>query len=327
MSTRTMTNTTSDNRKKLLSKEWLIEQKSLIALLFLVVVVSFLNPNFFTVDNLLNILRQTSVNAIIAVGMTLVILTAGIDLSVGSVLALCGAFAATLVAMEVPVLVAVPTALLAGAALGAISGIIIAKGKVQAFIATLVTMTLLRGVTMVYTDGRPISTGFTDTADTFAWFGTGYALGIPVPVWLMVVVFAGAWYLLNHTRFGRYVYAVGGNESATRLSGINVDRVKIGMYAICGLLAALAGIIVTSRLSSAQPTAGMGYELDAIAAVVLGGTSLMGGKGRIMGTLIGALIIGFLNNALNLLDVSSYYQMIAKAVVILLAVLVDNKNK
>ncbi|EPP5679716.1 ribose ABC transporter permease [Vibrio cholerae] len=327
MSTRTMTNTTSDNRKKLLSKEWLIEQKSLIALLFLVVVVSFLNPNFFTVDNLLNILRQTSVNAIIAVGMTLVILTAGIDLSVGSVLALCGAFAATLVAMEVPVLVAVPTALLAGAALGAISGIIIAKGKVQAFIATLVTMTLLRGVTMVYTDGRPISTGFTDTADTFAWFGTGYALGIPVPVWLMVVVFAGAWYLLNHTRFGRYVYAVGGNESATRLSGINVDRVKIGVYAICGLLAALSGIIVTSRLSSAQPTAGMGYELDAIAAVVLGGTSLMGGKGRIMGTLIGALIIGFLNNALNLLDVSSYYQMIAKAVVILLAVLVDNKNK
>ncbi|WP_376764937.1 ribose ABC transporter permease [Vibrio cholerae] len=327
MSTRTMTNTTSDNRKKLLSKEWLIEQKSLIALLFLVVVVSFLNPNFFTVDNLLNILRQTSVNAIIAVGMTLVILTAGIDLSVGSVLALCGAFAATLVAMEVPVLVAVPTALLTGAALGAITGIIIAKGKVQAFIATLVTMTLLRGVTMVYTDGRPISTGFTDTADTFAWFGTGYALGIPVPVWLMVVVFAGAWYLLNHTRFGRYVYAVGGNESATRLSGINVDRVKIGVYAICGLLAALAGIIVTSRLSSAQPTAGMGYELDAIAAVVLGGTSLMGGKGRIMGTLIGALIIGFLNNALNLLDVSSYYQMIAKAVVILLAVLVDNKNK
>ncbi|EIV8498952.1 ribose ABC transporter permease [Vibrio parahaemolyticus] len=327
MSTKTMSKPTETISKKLFTKEWLIEQKSLIALLFLIVVVSFLNPNFFTVDNILNILRQTSVNAIIAVGMTLVILTAGIDLSVGSVLALCGAFAASLIAMEVSVLIAVPTALLAGAALGAISGIIIAKGKVQAFIATLVTMTLLRGVTMVYTDGRPISTGFTDTADAFAWFGTGYALGIPVPVWLMVVVFAAAWYLLNHTRFGRYVYALGGNESATRLSGINVDRVKIGVYAICGMLAALAGIIVTSRLSSAQPTAGMGYELDAIAAVVLGGTSLMGGKGRIMGTLIGALIIGFLNNALNLLDVSSYYQMIAKAVVILLAVLVDNKNK
>ncbi|PML77423.1 ribose ABC transporter permease [Enterovibrio norvegicus] len=320
------TNTQADS-KKLFSKAWLIEQKSLIALLFLIVVVSFLSPNFFTVDNILNILRQTSINAIIAVGMTLVILTAGIDLSVGSVLALCGAFAASLIAMEVPVLIAVPTALFAGAVLGAISGIIIAKGKVQAFIATLVTMTLLRGVTMVYTEGRPISTGFTDTADAFAWFGTGYALGIPVPVWLMVIVFAAVWYLLNHTRFGRYIYALGGNESATRLSGIDVDKVKIGAYAICGLLAALAGIIVTSRLSSAQPTAGMGYELDAIAAVVLGGTSLMGGKGRIMGTLIGALIIGFLNNALNLLDVSSYYQMIAKAVVILLAVMVDNKNK
>ncbi|EHK9047339.1 ribose ABC transporter permease [Vibrio vulnificus] len=328
MSSEIMSKSKSNETKRTwISKEWLIEQKSLIALLFLIVVVSFLNPNFFTIDNILNILRQTSVNAIIAVGMTLVILTAGIDLSVGSVLALCGAFAASLVAMEVPVLIAVPTALLAGAALGAISGVIIAKGKVQAFIATLVTMTLLRGVTMVYTDGRPISTGFTDTADAFAWFGTGYALGIPVPVWLMVIVFAAAWYLLNHTRFGRYVYALGGNESATRLSGINVDKVKIGVYAICGLLAALAGIIVTSRLSSAQPTAGMGYELDAIAAVVLGGTSLMGGKGRIMGTLIGALIIGFLNNALNLLDVSSYYQMIAKAAVILLAVMVDNKNK
>ncbi|EOD9418461.1 ribose ABC transporter permease [Vibrio campbellii] len=327
MSTNTMSKPNETGSKKLFTKEWLIEQKSLIALIFLIVVVSFLNPNFFTVDNILNILRQTSVNAIIAVGMTLVILTAGIDLSVGSVLALCGAFAASMIALEVPVLIAVPTALFAGAALGAISGIIIAKGKVQAFIATLVTMTLLRGVTMVYTDGRPISTGFTDTADAFAWFGTGYALGIPVPVWLMVIVFAAALYLLNHTRFGRYVYALGGNESATRLSGINVDRVKIGVYAICGMLAALAGIIVTSRLSSAQPTAGMGYELDAIAAVVLGGTSLMGGKGRIMGTLIGALIIGFLNNALNLLDVSSYYQMIAKAVVILLAVLVDNKNK
>ncbi|EMK3304917.1 ribose ABC transporter permease [Vibrio vulnificus] len=328
MSSEIMSKSKSNETKRTwISKEWLIEQKSLIALLFLIVVVSFLNPNFFTVDNILNILRQTSVNAIIAVGMTLVILTAGIDLSVGSVLALCGAFAASLVAMEVPVFIAVPTALLAGAALGAISGVIIAKGKVQAFIATLVTMTLLRGVTMVYTDGRPISTGFTDTADAFAWFGTGYALGIPVPVWLMVIVFAAAWYLLNHTRFGRYVYALGGNESATRLSGINIDKVKIGVYAICGLLAALAGIIVTSRLSSAQPTAGMGYELDAIAAVVLGGTSLMGGKGRIMGTLIGALIIGFLNNALNLLDVSSYYQMIAKAAVILLAVMVDNKNK
>lgn len=323
----TQNQSTSEKKQKWLSKEWLVEQKSLIALLLLVVVVSFLNPDFFTVNNLLNILRQTSVNAIIAVGMTFVILTAGIDLSVGSVLALSGAFAASMIALQIPVIVAVPASLLAGALLGALSGIIIAKGKVQAFIATLVTMTLLRGVTMVYTEGRPISSGFTKTADVFSWFGTGYVLGIPVPVWLMVIVFAVAWYLLTQTRFGRYVYALGGNESATRLSGINVDRVKMAVYAISGLLSALAGIIVTSRLSSAQPTAGTGYELDAIAAVVLGGTSLMGGKGKIMGTLIGALIIGFLNNALNLLDVSSYYQMIAKAVVILAAVLVDNKNK
>ncbi len=315
------------NSRRWFSKEWLIAQKSLIALLVLIAVVSALSPNFFTVDNLLNILRQTSVNAIIAVGMTLVILTAGIDLSVGSVLALCGAFAASMVSMELSIFITLPAILLAGFALGGISGIIVAKGRVQAFIATLVTMTLLRGVTMVYTGGRPISTGFTDAGDIFAWFGTGYVFGIPVPVWLMAMTFLGAWYLLNHTRFGRYIYAVGGNEAAARLSGINVARVKMGVYAICGMLSALAAIIVTSRLSSAQPTAGTTYELDAIAAVVLGGTSLAGGKGAIMGTLIGALIIGFLNNALNLLDVSSYYQMIAKASVILLAVLVDNKHK
>ena len=324
MSVQTMKGQTSSSRY--FSKAWLLEQKSLIALLVLIAVVSFLNPNFFMLDNLLNILRQTSVNAIIAVGMTLVILTAGIDLSVGSVLALCGAVAATMVGLELPVYVVIPAALALGAALGGISGVIIAKGKVQAFIATLVTMTLLRGATLVYTDGRPVITGFSDAADSFAWLGTGYLFGIPVPIWLMALVFIAAWYMLNHTRMGRYIYALGGNEAATRLSGINVDRVKIAVYALCGLLAALAGLIVTSRLSSAQPTAGTGYELDAIAAVVLGGTSLAGGKGRIMGTLIGALIIGFLNNALNLLDVSSYYQMIAKAVVILLAVLVDNKS-
>ncbi|WMC11556.1 ribose ABC transporter permease [Oceanimonas pelagia] len=320
-------NTALNSGRRWFSKEWLIAQKSLIALILLIGVVSLLSPNFFTVDNLLNILRQTSVNAIIAVGMTLVILTAGIDLSVGSVLALCGAFAASMVSMELSMFITLPAVLLAGFALGGVSGVIVAKGRVQAFIATLVTMTLLRGVTMVYTDGRPISTGFTDTADLFAWFGTGYVFGIPVPVWLMGLTFLGAWYLLNHTRFGRYIYAVGGNEAAARLSGINVARVKMGVYAICGMLSALAAIIVTSRLSSAQPTAGTSYELDAIAAVVLGGTSLAGGRGAIMGTLIGALIIGFLNNALNLLDVSSYYQMIAKASVILLAVLVDNKNK
>ena len=286
-----------------------------------------MSPNFFTVNNLFNILQQTSVNAIMAVGMTLVILTSGIDLSVGSLLALTGAVAASIVGIEVNALVAVAAALALGAAIGAVTGVIVAKGRVQAFIATLVMMLLLRGVTMVYTNGSPINTGFSDNADLFGWFGIGRPLGIPTPVWIMAIVFLAAWYMLHHTRLGRYIYALGGNEAATRLSGISVNRVKIIVYALCGMLASLAGIIEVARLSSAQPTAGTGYELDAIAAVVLGGTSLAGGKGRIVGTLIGALILGFLNNGLNLLGVSSYYQMIVKAVVILLAVLVDNKKQ
>ena len=273
--------------RRYFTKAWLMEQKSLIALLVLIAIVSTLSPNFFTINNLFNILQQTSVNAIMAVGMTLVILTSGIDLSVGSLLALTGAVAASIVGIEVNALVAVAAALALGAAIGAVTGVIVAKGRVQAFIATLVMMLLLRGVTMVYTNGSPVNTG----------------------------------------RLGRYIYALGGNEAATRLSGINVNKIKIIVYSLCGLLASLAGIIEVARLSSAQPTAGTGYELDAIAAVVLGGTSLAGGKGRIVGTLIGALILGFLNNGLNLLGVSSYYQMIVKAVVILLAVLVDNKKQ
>ena len=316
--------TTTTVNKQFNLKEFLIEQRSIIALLVLIAIVSSISPNFFTIDNLLNILRQTSVNAIIAVGMTFVILTAGIDLSVGSILALTGAVAASLVNMELSIFVVIPLVLLFGTLLGGISGVIVAKGKVQAFIATLVTMTLLRGVTMVYTDGRPISLGFSDVADQFSFLGTGYLLGIPFPIWLMAIIFIVAWYLLKHTPIGRYIYALGGNEAATSLSGINVDKVKIFVYAVSGLLATVAGLIVTSRLSSAQPTAGVSYELDAIAAVVVGGTSLMGGKGRITRTLIGALIIGFLNNALNLLDISSYYQMIAKSIVILLAVLTDH---
>lgn len=312
--------------KRWFSKAWLLEQKSLIALLLLIVVVSTLSPNFFTLNNIFNILQQTSVNAIMAVGMTLVILTSGIDLSVGSLLALTGAVAASMVGADVNALVAVVGALALGAAIGGVTGVIIAKGKVQAFIATLVMMLLLRGVTRVYTDGSTINTGFSDNADLFSWFGIGRPFGIPTPIWLMMIVFLSAWYVLHHTRLGRYIYALGGNEAATRLSGISVDKIKIIVYALCGLLAALASVIEVARLSSAQPMAGNGYELDAIAAVVLGGTSLAGGKGRIMGTLIGALILGFLNNALNLLGISSNYQMIVKAVVILLAVLVDNKK-
>lgn len=320
MSTQSLKNT------HFFSKAWLLEQKSSIALIVLIAIVSAISPNFFTVNNLFNILQQTSVNAIMAVGMTLVILTSGIDLSVGSLLALTGAVGASLIGLEVNAIAAVAASLALGAAIGAVTGAIVAKGKVQAFIATLVMMLLLRGATMVYTNGSPVNTGFSENADLFGWFGIGRPLGIPTPVWLMAIVFLLAWYMLHHTRLGRYIYALGGNEAATRLSGIRVSRIKITVYALCGMLAALAGTIEVARLSSAQPTAGTGYELDAIAAVVLGGTSLAGGKGRIMGTLIGALILGFLNNGLNLLGVSSYYQMIVKAVVILLAVLVDNKS-
>jgi ribose transport system permease protein len=304
-----------------------MEWRSLIALILFVLVLGFFKPEFLSTANFLNILKQTSVNALIAVGMTFVILTAGIDLSVGSVLALCGAVAATLVNMDVNIVFVVAATMGLGLFLGSISGLIVARGGVQPFIATLVMMTMLRGVTMVFSEGRPIRYPWdSDVSKAMAWFGRGDLMGVPVPVVMMILVFAVAWFVLNHTRFGRYVYALGGNEKATALSGINVNKIKVMVYAISGLTAALAAILVTARLGSAQPTAGMAYELDAIAAVVIGGTSLAGGRGRIIGTLIGALIIGVLNNALNMLDVSSYYQMIVKAVVILLAVLVDRQT-
>lgn len=310
--------------KTLNIKQLLIEQRSLIALFLLIAVVSSLNPNFFNIDNFLNIFRQTSINAIIAIGMTFAILIAGIDLSVGSVLALSGAVAASLISKDISVYIVVPLILCFGAGLGLVNGALVAFGKVQAFMATLIMMLMLRGLTMIYTNGRPITTGFSDNADTFSSIGTGFIWGIPVPVWLMLLLFGIGWYVLSQTRIGRYIYALGGNESATALSGININRVKLFVFAVSGLLAALAGLIVTARLGSAQPTAGSGYELDAIAAVVVGGTSLMGGKGRIFGTLIGALIIGFLSNALNLLNIDSYYQLVAKALVILAAVILDN---
>ncbi|XOB66178.1 ribose ABC transporter permease [Deferribacteres bacterium DY0037] len=307
-------------------KELLVRFRPLLGLIILAVIISLINPRFLSVNNILNVLRQTSINAVIAAGMTFVILTGGIDLSVGSILAICGAVSAFMIAADAGVAVTLFTTLSLGTILGVLAGIAITKGKVQPFIATLVGMTLLRGATLVFTDGKPISTGYDTAADIYAWFGTGYIFGIPVPVFLMIAVFGISYYVLKHTRFGRYVYAIGGNEEASRLSGVRVSRVKIAVYAISGLTSAVAGIILTSRLSSAQPTAGAGYELDAIAAVVLGGTSLAGGVGTVFGTLIGALIIGILNNALNLMNVSSYYQMIAKGSVILIAVLMDRKK-
>ena len=305
---------------------FLSENKSLVGLIVLIVAVSIASPDFLDIGNLLNVLRQTSINAVIAMGMTFVILTAGIDLSVGAILALCGAFAASLIASGSGLLIAMPIVLLAGLALGAVSGLIITYGAVQPFIATLVTMTVLRGAVLVFTNGTPIDASSGAASNAFGNLGAGYILGIPIPVIAAAVVFAACWVALTQTRFGRYVYAIGGNESVTRLSGVNVTLIKIVVYAVSGLLSALAGIILTARLESAQPTAGVGYELDAIAAVVVGGTSLAGGIGSMTGTLIGALIIGILNNALNLMDVSSYYQMIAKGSVILLAVLVDRRG-
>ncbi len=308
-------------------KSFANENKSLIGLVVLMALVSIASPSFLSIDNMLNILRQTSINAVIAMGMTFVILTAGIDLSVGSILAFAGAVCASLIAADQPLAVALLTTMAIGAALGATSGTVVSFFGVQPFIATLVGMTMIRGAVLVYCDGRPISTGDFDVAEAFYQIGGGYLAGIPIPVVIAFAIFGICWFVLNHTRFGRYVYAIGGNEQVAKLAGINVSAVKITVFAISGALSALAGIILTARLESAQPTAGLAYELDAIAAVVLGGTSLMGGRGRISGTLIGALIIGVLNNALNIMDVSSYYQMIAKGAVILLAVVVDSRGK
>ncbi len=307
-------------------KELLVEYKSLVGLVILIAVVGVLSPSFFTVPNLLNVLRQTSINGVIAAGMTFVILTGGIDLSVGSILAFSGAVAASCLASGQSMVVTIILTLVIGAGVGLLNGIIIAKGKLQPFIVTLATMTILRGATLVFTDGKPISLGSGSGAVAFGKIGGGSIFEIPTPVIIMILAFAICYYILTQTKMGRYTYALGGNEEATKLSGLNADRIKMFVYTVSGLLASVAGIIITSRLFSVQPNAGNGYELDAIAAVVLGGTKLAGGKGKITGTIIGALIIGVLSNALNLLNVSSYFQMIAKGVVILIAVLLDRKN-
>ncbi|MFP3356052.1 ribose ABC transporter permease [Planococcus sp. SIMBA_143] len=295
-----------------------------IGLILIIIIITAINPSFLSMSNILNVLRQVSINALIAFGMTFVILTGGIDLSVGSILALTGAVTAGMMASGIDPILAMLLGLFLGAVLGAINGVIIAKGKVAPFIATLATMTIYRGLTLVYTEGRPIS-GLGDSM-AFQMLGKGYFLGIPVPVVTMLLSFGILYFILKKTTFGRRVYAVGGNEEASVLSGINADRIKIYVYSLVGALAALASLILTSRLNSAQPTAGQMFELDAIAAVVLGGTSLTGGRGWIVGTLIGALIIGVLNNGLNLIGVSSFFQQVVKGAVILLAVLLDRKK-
>ncbi len=296
----------------------------LLGLIVLVVIVSILNPSFLEPLNILNLLRQVAINALIAFGMTFVILTGGIDLSVGAILALSSALTAGMIVSGLDPMLAIIIGCILGGVMGMVNGLFITKGKMAPFIATLATMTIFRGLTLVYTGGNPI-TGLGDNY-LFQLFGRGYFLGIPVPAITMILTFVLLFIILHKTPFGRKTYAIGGNEKAALISGIKVPNVKIMIYSLSGMLAALAGAILTSRLNSAQPTAGTSYELDAIAAVVLGGTSLSGGKGRIFGTLIGALIIGTLNNGLNLLGVSSFYQMVVKGIVILIAVLLDRKK-
>lgn len=297
---------------------------SIIGLVVLVVVISCLNSSFIDPSNLKNLLRQVSINALISFGMTFVILTGGIDLSVGSILALSSALMGSFIKGGMDPVFGIVLACLIGAALGSVNGLVITYGKVAPFIATLATMTIFRGLTLVYTNGNPISSLSED--DRFLEFGQGYVAGLPVPAIMMLIMFFILWFILHKTPLGRKTYAVGGNEKVSFIAGIKINRIKIFAYTVTGFLCGMAGAILTSRLNSAQPTAGTGYELDAIAAVVLGGTSLSGGKGRIFGTIIGALIIGTLNNGLNILNVSSFYQQVVKGIVILLAVLMDRKK-
>ena len=313
------------NKEKGPAKKRLNKLGPLLALVVLVIFVTIMNPSFMSPTNLLNLLRQVSTNALIAFGMTFVIITGGIDLSVGSTLALSSALMAGLIASGLNPVLAMGVGLVLGAFLGACNGVMITKGKMAPFIATLATMTIYRGLTLVYTDGNPI-TGIGDSF-IFKYMGRGYLFGIPFPVVVMLIFFGVLYVLLHKMTFGRKTFALGGNEKAAFIAGIKSDRIKIAIYSISGLMAAVAGIIITSRLNSAQPTAGNAYEMDAIASVVLGGTSLSGGRGRLVGTLIGALIIGTLNNGLNLLGVSSFYQQVVKGVVIIIAVLLDRKNK
>lgn len=320
--------------KKGFSLSSVSKYQSLIILLGLFVLFGFLSNRFLTVGNLWSILRQTSVNLCIAVGMTYVILAGGIDLSVGSILGFAGAVTAKLlkygatltvfgVVLQFGVVGASIIGILTGLTIGLLNGFIITFFNVPAFVATLGTMTAVRGFIMLWTKGYPI----TKLGETFNMIGSGWIFGIPTPVWIAIFVTVIGSIFLRATRFGRYVYAVGGNEKAAVLSGVNARATKLITYMISGVLAAVAGLIVTSRLDSAQPNAGLMYELDAIAATVIGGASLSGGKGTIEGTLIGALIIGVLNNGLVLTGVSPFWQQVAKGFIIIAAVIAERMGK
>ncbi len=293
-----------------------------IAFFILCIVLSIFSPVFLSTGNILNVLRQISINGIIAVGMTFVIITGGIDLSVGSVLALSAVTACSFAHPDTyPLIVPITVGLTVGLVCGGINGLIIARGRVAPFIVTLGMMTAARGLTLVYTAGRPVI----NLSDGYNQIGGGYIMSIPFPIIILFIVILLGIFVLNFTKFGRHVYAVGGNELAARVSGLNTIMIKVGVYSITGFLAGLAGIVISSRIMAGSPAVGQGYELDAIAAVVIGGTSLSGGVGSIAGTIIGALIIGVMNNGLDLLNVSSYYQQIVKGIIIVSAVLLDKR--
>jgi ribose transport system permease protein len=304
--------------------------QSLLALAVMVLVLAVMSDRFLSLDNGWNILRQISVNLCLSIGMTLVILTGGIDLSVGAILALAGAVAAGLLkqgialpAFGVRLDVTISGAILAGVVVGAVlglgNGLAITRLRLPPFVATLGMLSIGRGLTLLWTKGFPI----TGLGDGFGAIGTGVLLGVPMPVWivaLLVVVFV---VVTKRTRFGRHIYAIGGSERAALLTGLRVDRIKVAVYTLGGALAGVAGLIVTARLDSAQPNAGTSPELDSIAAVVIGGTSLAGGRGSVLGTVLGCLIIGVLNNGLFLLNVSPFWQQVIKGAVIIVAVALD----
>ncbi len=306
--------------------------RPLLILLLVTVVFSLLSDRFFTVGNLTNIFKQISANAILASGVYFAILMGGIDISVGSVLGFSGAMAAYLMMhVDSPwaAALAVVAAIIIGAAAGAANGFFVAKCRLQPMIVTLASLSIFRGATLVLTNGASISINKTAGASAFKLLGQGAVFNdfLPVPIIIMAVIYAIVYYILNKTAYGRHIYAIGGNEDAAYLSGISVVKTKILGFMASGLMAGVAGIIVTARVAAAQPLAGQGYEMDAIAAVVIGGTSLRGGEGHVLYTIIGAVIIGMLNNILNLKDVSSYYQTIIKGGVILAAVLLDAYSK
>ena len=276
-------------------------------------------PHFFTADNLRNVTLQASISAILGAGMTFVILTGGIDLSVGSLVAMAGIVATSVLKVGVGWPVAILAALVFGALSGGLAGTLVARLSIAPFIVTLALMTIWRGTAFLVTDGRPVW----DLPPSFAWLGAGRLLGIPVPTLAMVAIFVAGHVTLTATRYGRHVVACGGNPEAARLAGIRTARVVGSVYVVSGMLAALTGVLLASRMNSGQPNAGLMYELDAIAAAVVGGTSLSGGRGSIVGTLLGALLIAVLRNGLNLLDVSSYIQQVVVGLVILGAVLID----